>query len=115
MPSAMPPAMPRCAVSVRGCARWPGTAAIVGRIGGEEFAVWLPVGDEVSALRMAEELRRAIAAETIAVPDLQTLSLTASIGVTCGIGLGIDEAVHRADRAMYRAKQDGRNLVRLSA
>jgi diguanylate cyclase (GGDEF)-like protein len=92
-----------------------GPAAIVGRIGGEEFAVWLPTADEVSALRCAEELRRAIAAEAIAAPDHPALAITVSIGATCGAGLGIDEALHRADRAMYRAKHDGRNLVRLSA
>jgi diguanylate cyclase (GGDEF)-like protein len=92
-----------------------GPAAIVGRIGGEEFAIWLPVSDEVSALRLAEEVRRTIAAEAIAVPDHAALSVTVSIGATSGAGLGIDEAVHRADRAMYRAKQDGRNRVRLTA
>ncbi len=92
-----------------------GPAAMVGRIGGEEFAVWLPTADEVSALRLAEELRRAIAAVPIAVPDHPALSITVSIGAASGTGLGIDEALHRADRAMYRAKHDGRNLVRLSA
>jgi diguanylate cyclase (GGDEF)-like protein len=92
-----------------------GPAATVGRIGGEEFAVWLPTADEVSALRRAEDLRRAIAAEAIAVPDHPALAITVSIGATCGDGLGIDEALHRADRAMYRAKHEGRNLVRLSA
>ena len=92
-----------------------GPAALVGRIGGEEFAVWLPVGDEVSALRLAEDLRRGIAAKTIAVPDHPALSATVSIGATCGRGLDIDAALHRADRAMYRAKHDGRNLVRFSA
>ncbi|MFZ4688493.1 MAG: GGDEF domain-containing protein [Polymorphobacter sp.] len=92
-----------------------GPAALVGRIGGEEFAVWLPVGDEVSALRLAEDLRRVIAAKTIAVPDHPALSATVSIGATCGRGLDIDAALHRADRAMYRAKHDGRNLVRLTA
>ncbi|KPF62675.1 hypothetical protein IP88_14480 [alpha proteobacterium AAP81b] len=92
-----------------------GAEALVGRIGGEEFAIWLAASDESTAVRLADELRRAIAARPIAIIDGRRLSVTVSIGVAGGDGLGIDDAIHRADRAMYRAKQDGRNRVRRSA
>ncbi len=92
-----------------------GPAALVGRIGGEEFAIWIAAADEHAALRLADALRQAIAAKPVAIIDGRDLSVTVSIGVAGGAEIGVDEAIHRADRAMYRAKQDGRNRVRRSA
>lgn len=92
-----------------------GPAALVGRIGGEEFAIWIAAADEPAALRLADALRHAVAARPIAIIDGRDLSVTVSIGIASGDDIGIDEAIHRADRAMYRAKQDGRNRVRRSA
>ena len=80
------------------------------RIGGEEFAILLPQTDLDAARVVAERLRQQIANMPIAT-DQGPLSLTISLGLT-----GCDDAVvdfdallRRADAALYRAKQNGRN------
>ncbi|CAM9519006.1 unnamed protein product, partial [Phaeothamnion confervicola] len=85
---------------------------VAGRIGGEEFAIILPGADLVSAEAFAERLRMRIASN----PSSQggtVLPMTVSIGVA-----GMDaadamaaDALARADRALYRAKAQGRNRV----
>jgi len=81
---------------------------VVGRFGGEEFCIILPGADEHDAARVAERIRAAIAAEPIA-----GLSVTASLGVADnrGGGISIDDLCHNADRALYQAKEQGRNRV----
>lgn len=84
----------------------------LGRLGGEEFAVILPGADSSAAEVFAERLRKQVA-ETPAVLDAWTIPLTISIGVT-EIKPGddsADDALTRADRALYRAKECGRNRV----
>jgi len=82
--------------------------AVLARIGGEEFAVVLPVEDADAALRLAEHLREQLSAQSRAVnPDLQ---ITGSFGVAM-INDDLDQALIRADQAMYRAKTSGRNKV----
>ncbi len=81
------------------------------RIGGDEMVVVLQgvrgLGDAVT---IAEKLRRAVA-EPI-VTSAGSLSITLSIGVTMvRPGENPDEIISRADHAMYRAKQTGRNQV----
>lgn len=81
------------------------------RIGGDEMVVVLQgvrgMGDAVT---IAEKLRRAVA-EPI-VTSAGSLSITLSIGVTLvRPGENPDEIISRADHAMYRAKQTGRNQV----
>lgn len=83
-----------------------------GRLGGEEFAVILPGADSSAAEVFAERLRKQVA-ETPAVLDKWTIPVTISIGVT-EIKPGddrADDALTRADRALYRAKECGRNRV----
>lgn len=87
---------------------------VIGRIGGEEFAVFLPAVDEGQALARAERLRCAIEGLQIAGQDGAPIRITASIGVADGRGGKVADALHRGDRAMYRAKQQGRNRVQLS-
>ena len=86
------------------------------RYGGEEFLVLLPETPMEGAKRVADTLRRELAELPIHWKD-ETLSVTASFGVTMGLPSEIDvEAiVGRADQALYRAKEQGRNCVRLSA
>jgi len=83
----------------------------ISRWGGEEFAVLLPDTDADTALHQADRLREAIAAidgESLA-PGVR---LSASLGVAQDSGSGHhDRLVSRADAAMYRAKQAGRNRV----
>ncbi len=86
------------------------------RYGGEEFMILLPDTPTQGAHRVAETLRREI--ESYSVPwNDETLRVTASFGIT-GITPGEMDplaAIARADEALYRAKQDGRNCVRSAA
>ncbi|MDH3227801.1 MAG: GGDEF domain-containing protein [Thermoleophilia bacterium] len=80
----------------------------VGRVGGEEFAWILPRVAEQDAVDAARRARRAVASE----PVLGVGSLTVSAGVA-GLEPGIDAVVlyRRADLALYRAKEGGRDAV----
>jgi diguanylate cyclase (GGDEF)-like protein len=83
---------------------------VIGRLGGEEFAVLLHHSNGASVLEVAEKLRTAIAEIRLAIKDT-VISATASIGAatldhTCE---DIDMLLERADCALYAAKGDGRN------
>jgi diguanylate cyclase (GGDEF)-like protein len=92
-----------------------GPGDVVGRIGGEEFAVFLSNADANTAVATAEAIRRAVAALTIRGADGRIISLTVSIGIKSGSGLSVADGLSRADQAMYRAKQGGRNQVQIAA
>ncbi|MDE2175120.1 MAG: diguanylate cyclase [Betaproteobacteria bacterium] len=84
-----------------------------GRLGGEEFLLILDGADEAEAGQIAERLRAAVSAEAIALAEGEAVALTVSIGMTQsrpGDQRTADVLV-RADRALYRAKQMGRNCV----
>lgn len=84
---------------------------VLGRLGGEEFAVFLPNSTLAEACTVAERLRVAVAQSTLGL-DSGPVTFTVSIGVTvCGNPHDIEAAMHRADSAMYRAKEQGRNSV----
>lgn len=88
---------------------------LVGRVGGEEFVVFLPDTDAQGALRLANELRRDIEASRPQVSEAVRLDVTASIGVAAaryGDG-GLAALQKQADEAMYKAKAAGRNRVTL--
>jgi diguanylate cyclase (GGDEF)-like protein len=82
----------------------------VGRYGGEEFIVLLPDTDRDGALISAEKLREAIT--KITIPGVE-LPITASLGVAMLPQDAADAAtlIRRADRALYTAKNNGRNRV----
>jgi diguanylate cyclase (GGDEF)-like protein len=82
------------------------------RYGGDEFIVLLPETPGKGALDVAERIRAAIAARPIAIHDQQVASAV-SIGVACfpEDGRTLDALAARADRALYQAKQEGRNRV----
>lgn len=80
----------------------------LGRWGGEEFMVVAQATPMHAALELAERIRKAVAAFEFAHGDPVTLSL----GVTQTLpGDTADSLVHRADKALYRAKNGGRNRV----
>ncbi|MDI4635562.1 GGDEF domain-containing protein [Pelomonas sp. V22] len=84
----------------------------LGRLGGEEFGVLLPLSDLPGALCAAERMRAALQARPLEWQG-QRVDMTASFGVAVAVADDIDpEALMlRADQAMYRAKAAGRNRV----
>ena len=101
------------AATARGAVR---ASDFVGRLGGEEFAVVLHGLVSERALVVAERIRKAFADEADVVEG-RTVGATASIGVAIydGSTIGFTELLWRADRALYRAKEGGRNRVETAA
>ena len=87
------------------------TIDILGRLGGEEFAVVLPETGLDEALVVAERLRQAVAAIRIPAGD-GDIAFTTSIGVAERLDDSTVETIlSRADMALYSAKRSGRNKV----
>jgi len=87
---------------------------ILGRIGGEEFAVALPNTKEDGVLLVANKIRLAIENLNFSDTDTSTqIDLRVSIGASMLLNSdeNIDELRHRADEALYKAKNAGRNQV----
>lgn len=85
---------------------------VVGRLGGEEFAVLMPGASLDQAAAIGERLRRACA-EAVYPPGV---SVTISIGVAAANEGSVSSSLLRdADAALYQAKFDGRNCLRLAA
>ncbi len=84
------------------------------RYGGEEFCVLLPRSGRADALAIAERIRQTIETGEVRYAG-QRIRYTVSIGCTCSAGTQEDQRERmflEADRAMYAAKQAGRNQVR---
>lgn len=83
------------------------------RMGGEEFLVFLPQTEILSAQSAAERLRQHVAAWTL---EPEYLSVTVSIGVAQAAAEdeAFDDLLIRADQALYAAKSAGRNRVHLA-
>jgi diguanylate cyclase (GGDEF)-like protein len=88
---------------------------VVARIGGEEMAVIMPEVDLAGALVVAERMRAAIAAAAIPQgPQAAHPMVTISIGATATRDpsrTSVEDLVSAADRALYHAKESGRNRV----
>jgi diguanylate cyclase (GGDEF)-like protein len=90
------------------------TVDVVGRVGGEEFAVLLPETALEGAVEVAERLRQAIAEAEVARDEGVPLRITVSIGVaTLDDNANLDTLMSRADAALYDAKHHGRDRVRV--
>ena len=93
------------ATSIRG-------ADVAGRYGGEEFVAYLPEADGAGAMQVSERIRHAIETHPFTL-DGRTVRASISIGVALFPPHGRDllTLVARADRALYRAKEEGRNRI----
>ena len=86
------------------------------RYGGEEFLVLLPETPLHGARRVAETLRKEIADRPVPWAG-DALTITASFGLAQALPgeVNVQAVIARADQALYRAKDDGRNCVRIAA
>ena len=88
----------------------------VARLGGEEFALVLNNTLPGRAEQVAERVRDAFAAQVVSIDGI-SLACTVSAGVATGTvkGIGFDEVLRAADKALYVAKRNGRNRVEVAA
>ena len=92
-------------------------SGLVGRFGGEQFAILLPQTGETEARRMAERLRDHIAGEPIAIEDGSHAGFVFRLTVSIGIAIldrsrrALTELIGAADTALREAKTTGRNKV----
>lgn len=89
---------------------------VLGRVGGEEFAIILPQTDLEAGLKVAEKLRAAMERSTASLPDGGEIDFTVSLGVA---GYSehretLEAIIKAADTALYRAKENGRNRVEVA-
>lgn len=89
------------------------TTDLIGRFGGEEFGIMLPETGVTDAIQLAERLRERLSGLELASPE-GTVKATVSVGVAVleEMDADLDSLMARADRALYEAKDSGRNLVR---
>ncbi len=85
------------------------------RYGGEEFAILLPEAELRTAALIAERIRQAVESTPFDA-DTRPLNVTVSLGVAAveNRNAGIESLIDRADKALYEAKNAGRNCVKLS-
>ena len=104
------------AVAMAGQLRRPSDS--VSRIGGEEFAILLPGTDSDGATHVAQAVRAAIAAQPLLFTAPGTGRFTVSMGISdaapaTAVESGPEALFAAADRALYRAKSDGRDRIRI--
>jgi diguanylate cyclase (GGDEF)-like protein len=83
-----------------------------GRVGGEEFCVMLPGATEDGALAIAERLRAQVHIASMTAPDLPAVSVSIGVSALRSDDVAVADVMARADRALYAAKDDGRNCCR---
>lgn len=82
----------------------------VGRIGGEEFAVFLAGATDREAETVAERIRETVASLRLEVDSGETIGMTVSIGgASSHMGHGLAGLLKQADHRLYEAKRQGRN------
>ena len=95
---------------------------VFGRFGGEEFLIACPETDAKAALEIAERLREAISKDYFAIVNGKEITLTVSIGISIfdpkqvnydSLDLAMDLYIDYSDKAMYCAKNAGRNQFKL--
>lgn len=83
---------------------------IIGRFGGDELAVAMPEADSEIAHKVAERLKDAVAGHRFFYQG-QKVDVTVSIGIGSADAASMEEVLQSADRALYKAKGQGRNQV----
>ncbi len=88
---------------------------ILARFGGEEFLLLLPNTELESALTISEKLRDTIASPVFLIKENTHVTITASFGVAIGKGESLDwkQMISQADIALYQAKNEGKNRVKI--
>ena len=92
---------------------------VAARYGGEEFVVLLPSTDVTSGALLAERIRSAVSASPIKLPCGDSVTMTASIGISStqpdpdvtDLKTAGDALIAKADVALYRAKSEGRDRI----
>lgn len=85
---------------------------LCGRFGGEEFIVVLPGTDSDGGCVFGERLRRRLSETLVAVSESESVTVTVSAGLTSlQPGDTVESMLNRADRALYQAKQSGRDRI----
>jgi len=86
---------------------------LAARFGGDEIMLVFPGMDQENAIKKAEEIRENFSRLTV-LADQQKISTTISIGIATypQSGKTVDEVIRAADRALYAAKEEGRNRVK---
>ncbi len=91
---------------------------LIYRYGGEEFIILLPEADLDSAATAAERVRKCVESHVLRHKTIEaiTIKITVSLGVTClaDTDRQYQDLIKRADDALYRAKNSGRNRVEVS-
>jgi diguanylate cyclase (GGDEF)-like protein len=86
---------------------------IVARLSGDEFAILMPQTDTAGALQLGEDLRSRVAENARPVPEAKGATVSVGIAMFGGGRGGAEAVLVAADRAMYRAKEGGRNQIAL--
>ncbi len=91
---------------------------MVARYGGEEFVIILPETDPAGSRFIAERVRTEIEASRMKIDNKSELRMTVSLGIACmskdNQFSDIDKLLQKADDAMYRSKQSGRNCITIA-
>lgn len=88
--------------------------SLLGRMGGEEFAIMIPNSQIMDAVAEAEKIRQSVCSEPVAAGDGKLVRVTASLGVVAvehDNAACLDTLLAEADRLCYQAKERGRNRV----
>lgn len=86
---------------------------IIGRYGGDEFIIGLSDASTQTAEAIANRISKAIASYKIPLSNSKTLSFTVSIGgTTMNDETSLDQFINKADKKLYEAKRNGKNIVK---
>lgn len=87
---------------------------LTARFGGEEFCILLPDTIAADAEQVAQRLRGAVCEESVTLPERVTVSIGVAVVEAGNTPMELAVVLARADQALYRAKLEGRNIVRVA-